>query len=68
MTHYKLLARIANLSCCSGAHELALEAVVAIHKPMEQSETKICEECTRISSIRIKYPCPTIQAIEKELG
>jgi hypothetical protein len=46
---------------------LALRAVVELHQPMEESETEICEECTRISSIRIKYPCPTIQAIDKEL-
>jgi hypothetical protein len=46
---------------------LALRAVVELHQPMEQSETEICEECTRISLIRIKYPCRTIQNIRKEL-
>jgi hypothetical protein len=46
----------------------ALNAITKLHRPFEDSETQLCEECTRISPIRIKYPCPTIQAVEKELG
>ena len=67
MTHNELLAKINDATCCSGIHELALRAVVELHQPMEESETEICQECTRISSIRIKYPCRTIQTIRKEL-
>lgn len=40
----------------------ALRAVVELHKPIEGSI--YCELC--ISS-DFSYPCPTIQAIEKEL-
>jgi hypothetical protein len=68
MTHDELLAKIDGFSCCSGAHELALRAVVELHKPHKIPDwvpTKneyICDGCSRI------YPCPTIQAIEKELN
>ena len=44
---------------------LALRAVVELHKP-DIYET--CVECTRGISPSISYPCPTIQAIKKELG
>ena len=62
MTHDELLAKIDSFSCCSGAHELALRAVVELHirilDPVGRPE---CLSCRR------HYPCPTIQAIEKEL-
>ena len=49
----------------------ALRAVVELHKPIEDDWFNfgdiICEECTREEYTRA-YPCPTIQAIEKELG
>jgi hypothetical protein len=53
-----------------GIYELynALRAVVELHKPhpipdwVPTNEEFICEGCART------YPCPTIQAIEKELG
>ena len=67
MTHDELLAKIDSFTCCSGAHELALFAVVELHKPslipdwVPTKEKLICW-CAHI------YPCPTIQAIEKELG
>ena len=71
MTHDELLAMIGDITCCSGAHELALRAVVELHKPIEPVvpvETHddywygLCDDCLKT------YPCPTIQAIEKELG
>ena len=63
MTHDKLLTKIESFTCCSGAHELALRAVVELHKPYtEQVAYAICTTCQCV------YPCPTIQAIEKELG
>ena len=41
----------------------ALRAVVEMHKPVLHKKYKyICEGCTLV------YPCPTTQAIEKELG
>ena len=43
----------------------ALRAVVELHKP-DIYET--CVECTRVISPSISYPCPTIQAIERELS
>ena len=58
MTHDELLAKIDGFTCCSGVHELALRAVVESHKP----KGTLCKTCYFI------YPCPTIQAIEKELG
>ena len=70
MTHDELLAKIDGFSCCSGAHELALRAVVELHKPIEPVapvETHddywygLCDDCLKT------YPCPTIQAIGREL-
>ena len=42
----------------------ALRAVVELHKSNDDGLT--CNECT--ASETEWYPCPTIQAIEKELG
>ena len=67
MTHDELLAKIDNYTCCSGAHEIALRAVVELHKPTQipdwvPTEKELMCWCAHA------YPCPTIQAIEKELG
>ena len=64
MTHDELLAKIDSFTCCSGAHEIALRAVVELHKP--ELDGLICGECTASESEW--YPCPTIQAIKKELA
>jgi hypothetical protein len=66
MTHDELLAKIDGYSCCSGAHELALRVVVELHKPSlipdwVPTEKELMCWCAHV------YPCPTIQAIEKEL-
>ena len=42
---------------------LSLRAVVELHKP---NKYNLCEIC-RWYMNKHKYPCPTIQAIEKEL-
>jgi len=67
MTHDELLAKIDGFSCCSGAHELALRAVVELHKPHIFTDNDgykwfYCTVCTDGFA-----PCNTIQAIEKEL-
>jgi hypothetical protein len=74
MTHDELLAKIDNYTCCSEAHELALRAVVELHKPIISTAFPeflgICLACTPLSLNfyeAIRYPCPTIQTIEKEL-
>jgi hypothetical protein len=68
MTHDELLAKINSVSCCSGAHELALCAVIELHKPryMGCGEDDCCgpDMCGCGDTL----PCPTIQVIEKELG
>lgn len=77
MTHDELLVRITNAiediedvdyGCNVISHlELlkALRAVVELHHPSKDK----CWECSfPLDSIYVPYPCPTIQAIEKELG
>jgi hypothetical protein len=70
MTHDELLAKIDNfepdyeLEACKAMN--ALYAVVELHKPdlipdWVPTEEKLICWCAHI------YPCPTIQAIEKEL-
>ena len=44
---------------------LALRAVVELHKPIEGHE-HLCGGCW-FGDGMMPYPCPTIQAIEKEL-
>jgi hypothetical protein len=45
----------------------ALRAVVELHKPELMITNSYCIACT-INLETVSYPCPTIQAIEKELG
>ena len=62
MTHEELLAKIKG----SSPHWKALRAVVELHKPQNKHEVEFglakCDGCY------MPYPCPTIQAIKKELG
>ena len=70
MTHDELLAKIDSFTCCSGTHEVALRAVVELHKPEDEPFQGVfnCAECTQGAFASLTaYPCPTIQAIEKEL-
>ena len=68
MTHDELLASIIdygeNGPIDYGQIDLskALRAVVELHKPCCDLE-ELCIECNP----NVPYPCPTIQAIEKEL-
>lgn len=60
MTHDELLAKVKD--------NPTTLAVVELHKPLGWT----CKECNkdfRDKDIKrfVKYPCPTIQAIEKEL-
>ena len=70
MTHDELLwainSVVENGTCETVGHysfAKALRAVVELHKPfLYPEDDKIyCDECN------VKYPCPTIQAIEEEL-
>ena len=68
MTHDELLTRLfvtdkTNMTMEVIKWQLALRAVVELHKP--ELDGLICGECTASESEW--YPCPTIQAIEKEL-
>ena len=78
MTHEELLAKISDLGDnCLGimagaVMSDALRAVVELHKPceIEDYDDEIwyyCEGCSNSSFFPWKY-CPSIQAIEKELG
>ena len=62
MTHDELLALLNAKSDSDEIH--ALRAVVELHKPMWDNE--YCGECSPTHNG--SYPCPTIQAIEKELS
>ena len=72
MTHDELLAKIALHWIYAddpefygiGGYRKALRAVVELHKPTKNRSIEgWCDVCTDY----YQYPCPTIQAIEKEL-
>jgi hypothetical protein len=65
VTHDELLRRITIVGDTS--IEEALRAVVELHKPMN-AYAHLCEGCYEEESGHSDYPCPTIQAIEKELN
>jgi len=70
MTHDKLLAKIVNYpdTIVFAQHYRALRAVVELHRPYESTNAGlICEFCVENDSRDHRYPCQTIQAIEKEL-
>jgi len=67
MTHDELLAALAytpHTDPNGDKMHKALRAIVELHKPFEidREGNCNCQEC------EWDYPCPTIQAIEKELG
>ena len=71
MTHDELLAEIDTRLEIMGDKlvSAALRAVVELHKPMSDRMPD-CAECVTIHQGEtdvVFYPCPTIQAIEKEL-
>ena len=66
MTHEELIANLLNNSLMGTPIATALLRVVELHKPWEtlpqlNNPLVWCEICQE------DYPCPTIQAIEKEL-
>jgi hypothetical protein len=67
MTHDELLAICDNYSFKNSAEPVkALRAVVELHKPEPLDERgDVCLTCC--PDLLTLYPCPTIQAIEKEL-
>jgi len=75
MTHDELLAKMAepahnlNANDARNVYLVALRAVVELHKP-ESNRMPFCVACRGVWQGEIDvvlYPCPTIQAIEKEL-
>jgi len=63
MTHEELLAKINHMwdddfDYVIEQNRKALRAVVKLHQPIDDNSCYHCATC---------YPCPTIQAIEKEL-
>ena len=82
MTHDELLAKLNSYQCGSAFAEMfknAVRAVVELHKPkLYQNDNAMgwyqndnamgCNQCSFFSFRYVAYPCPTIQAIEKELG
>ena len=71
MTHDELLAEIDSVEIAWQVDGMnALRSVVELHKPLNSLWYKqtICESCQEGNDYPITYPCPTIQAIEKELA
>ena len=76
MTHDELLAELTDIEPVYARATLysALRAVVELHKPIISTAFPeflgICLACTPLSLNfyeATRYPCPTIQSIEKEL-
>jgi len=71
MTHDELLALLdKHMAFAEGFGPdvvRALRAVVELHKPNEFGDCSICVIRTVIDLGVASYPCPTIQAIKKEL-
>jgi len=75
VTHDELLEKIDTLEARYTDYPsyLALRAVVELHQPAwtfpegSNNSIPICLQC-RHTEFPADYPCPTIQAIEKELG
>jgi hypothetical protein len=75
MTHDELLTEInrrLEVALYNGDPQSihALRAVVELHKPELHQNDNVegCVQCSSFSYRYVEYPCPTIQAIEKELA
>ena len=79
MTHEELIEVLEHTAQDGMADEpvlKALRAVVELHRPIEEEGKLWCKHEACYSHIEFlertdcecEYPCPTIQAIEKELG
>ena len=64
MTHDELSRKLEGLwhDSYKAPGYMALRNVVELHKPNGYHHANVCDVCDAI------YPCPTIQAVEKELG
>ena len=82
MTHDKLLVKLMVMDADESEQTRlskttqALRAVVELHKSIETTPPwgfdkyiacNVCEVGTNDGDYKLEYPCPTIQAIEKEL-
>lgn len=78
MTHEELLMRLwekRNAQCDNLDVHSALSTAVELHKPIETRDfnldkylaCEICELDTNDGVWHLEYPCPTIQAIMREL-
>jgi hypothetical protein len=71
MTHHELLASLERMMNHDAIFmKDALRAVVELHKPELHQNNNVegCVQCSSFSYRYVEYPCPTIQAIEKELA
>ena len=74
MTHDKLLNTLDDLAVYNSGYAYifdALRTVVELHKPTPEGRYPeiLCQGCSMTEvNLYVDYPCPTIQAIEKELG
>ena len=70
MTRDEFLEKVDSYSCCSGVHELALRAVVELHKPIYRGcdDDRCCGSTDTCRYCADEYPCDTIKVIEKELA
>lgn len=69
VTHDKLLAKLlisdeTDLYKTLRLWQASLYAIVELHKPRDYKVGNWCIGC----NANYEYPCPTIQAIEKEIG
>ena len=64
MTYEELLAKVSNYKDAGLGSLVALRAVVELHKPRNYKAGNWCVGC----NADYEHPCPTIQAIEKELA
>jgi len=72
MTHDELLTLLKDYASKAGLRMdrncwLILSDVVELHKPDSIGGCNACEQWTNEGPYQIAYPCPTIQAIKKEL-
>ena len=68
MTHDELLAKLNSAPNADTCWKIAIiRAVVELHKPDSIGGCNACEQWTNEGPYQIAYPCPTIQAIKKEL-
>jgi len=68
VTHDELLEKVSNYKDAGFGSLVALRAVVELHKPKSSHPDGWHEEihCAQ-GDDQFHYPCPTIQAIEKDL-